>query len=145
MQNLLEIRGGKSREQGIELFNADRLTPEKIGALMVEADEHPNAFKNRLMALVDTWIQDGDLIVPQRPRPVPSDANKCEWWATTRVAPFENTPEGFNSYMVSIPRVSKSEAPEEGPRPFVNVQAPKESGRFWLAPASTQGWASTQV
>jgi hypothetical protein len=29
------------QEQCLELFNADRLTPEKIGAVMVEAGEHP--------------------------------------------------------------------------------------------------------
>jgi hypothetical protein len=85
-----------------------------------------NAFKNRHTALVDTWIQDGDLVVPQGLRPVPNDLNRCEWWAATRIAPFENTPEGFNFYMVSIPRVPKSEAPEGGPRLFINVLAPEK-------------------
>jgi hypothetical protein len=43
--------GGGNPRAGVEFSSADRLTPEKVGENMVDAGEHPNALKNRLMDL----------------------------------------------------------------------------------------------
>ncbi|KAL2132964.1 hypothetical protein VTI74DRAFT_3064 [Chaetomium olivicolor] len=114
------------RDACLQYFNSDLVTNKMVEELKCGEDEDPVTLKIRLKAVIQSWTEIEGLIVATKTEPTPvtepDDKRSCRWWRAERIPkPIIGAPDGYTTDIVTIPLTPKSEAPENGPRPVINV------------------------